>query len=124
MSKLLLLCLAGGLGSLSRYTLAGIVQRLVGAGFPFGTFVVNILGCFLFGFIWGYLEDRLTLPPDTRTIVLTGFMGAFTTFSTFIFESVNLLAASQVMYAIANIAGQVLVGIILVWLGLHLGKMI
>lgn len=124
MSKILLLCLAGGLGSLSRYTLAGVIQRLLGAGFPLGTFVVNILGCFLFGLVWGAFEDRLALPPESRTIILTGFMGAFTTFSTFIFESVNLLATSQFFYAIANLTGQIIIGIILLWLGLYLGRLV
>ncbi|MFV0420776.1 fluoride efflux transporter CrcB [Oleidesulfovibrio sp.] len=124
MQKLLLIALAGGLGSLSRYTLAGIVQRFCGASFPAGTFVVNVLGCFLFGFVWGFLEDRLSISPTTRVIILTGFMGAFTTFSTFIFESVNLISASQWFYTLLNIAGQIVIGIVLLAAGLALGKLL
>lgn len=124
MQKLLLLFFAGGFGSLSRYTLAGVVQRFSGASFPAGTFFVNCLGCFLFGMVWSVLEDRISVPPDVRVIVLTGFMGAFTTFSTFIFETANLVSASQWAYAIANCAGQLLVGILLLWLGLSLGKLV
>ena len=71
--------------------LSGLVQRLAGERFPLGTMAVNLLGCLLFGFVWGYLEGRVGLSPQTRTIVLTGFMGAFTTFSTYAFETVTLV---------------------------------
>ncbi len=124
MQKILLLMLAGGLGSLSRYTLAGTVQRLAGSSFPIGTFVVNCLGCFLFGLIWSVLEDRIGISPDVRVIVLTGFMGAFTTFSTFIFETANLVSASQWFLAATNCAGQLVIGIAVLWIGLHLGKLV
>ncbi|WP_027181124.1 fluoride efflux transporter FluC [Oleidesulfovibrio alaskensis] len=124
MQKLLLIAIAGGLGSLSRYSLAGAVQRLFGASFPAGTFVVNITGCFLFGLVWGFLEGRLTLGPAARMIALTGFMGAFTTFSTFIFESVALLNSSQWLFAALNITGQIVLGILLLAAGLYLGKLV
>lgn len=124
MQKLLLIALAGGLGSLSRYTLTGIVQRFFGTSFPAGTFIVNVLGCFLFGLVWGFLEDRLSISPTARIIILTGFMGAFTTFSTFIFESVNLISAAQWAYTLLNIAGQIVIGIILLAAGLALGKLL
>jgi len=122
--KVLLIALAGGLGTLGRYTLSGLVHRVLGASFPAGTFVVNCLGCLLFGVAWSVIEDRLSLPPDTRIIVLTGFMGAFTTFSTFVFETSNLLNAGQWLYAFANCAGQIIVGMALLWLGLYAGKML
>jgi CrcB protein len=122
--KLFLLFIAGGLGSLSRYTLAGLVQRLAGTSFPAGTFAVNCLGCFLFGLAWSLFEDRLSLPPEMRVIVLTGFMGAFTTFSTYIFETANLISASQWVYAVANCAGQLVVGLVFLWIGLSLGRLV
>lgn len=124
MQKLFLLFIAGGLGSLSRYALAGLVQRLSGSSFPTGTFAVNCIGCLLFGLVWSFFEDRLSLPPETRVIVLTGFMGAFTTFSTYIFETANLISASQWAYAVANCVGQLLIGLIFLWIGLSLGRLV
>ena len=91
MTKIILLFCAGGFGSLSRYVLSGVFQRAINISFPIGTYLVNVIGCFMFGLIWAYAQDRLSLSPDFRAIILTGFMGAFTTFSTFIFESAALL---------------------------------
>lgn len=120
LSKLLVIGLAGGLGALSRYGLAGLVQRLSGGSFPLGTFVVNILGCFLFGLVWGVLENRLG--PQFRLAALTGFMGAFTTFSTYMFESAGLLQHGQWAWALANLAGQNALGLALLFAGLTLGR--
>lgn len=120
--KLLYLALAGGLGALSRYGLAGLVQRLAGGSFPLGTFAVNILGCFLFGLVWGVLEHRLG--PQFRVVVLTGFMGAFTTFSTYAFESATLMQHGQWGWALANLAGQNVLGLALLFAGLALGRAI
>lgn len=116
--------MAGGLGSLSRYYLAGIVQKIAGFGFPLGTFVVNLIGCFLFCLIWGFLEDRIAIPAQARVIILTGYMGAFTTFSTFIFETQNLLSHGQFLFAVLNVAGQVVLGLALAFAGLALGRII
>src|SRR5690349_844226 len=91
MKRLLLLGATGAVGTLARYWLSGIVQRIAGAGFPWGTLVVNGLGCFVFGFVWTLAEDRLLIGGQTRLILLVGFMGAFTTFSTYIFETQQML---------------------------------
>ncbi|THB69311.1 MAG: fluoride efflux transporter CrcB [Desulfovibrio sp.] len=122
--KLFFLALAGGLGSLCRYGLSGLAQRLAGTSFPLGTFVVNAVGSFLFGLIWGALEERVGLNPEIRVIVLTGFMGAFTTFSTFAFETMSLIQHSQWWAVFANLAGQIVVGLALVFLGMALGRAI
>ncbi|TVM18493.1 chromosome condensation protein CrcB [Oceanidesulfovibrio indonesiensis] len=124
MQKLAFIALAGALGSLSRYGLAGLVHRFAGAGFPYGTFVVNIIGSFLFGLVWGFSEGRLGFSPELRIILLTGFMGAFTTFSTFAFESTSMLRTGQLLPFAANVGGQIIVGFTLLWLGLALGKAI
>lgn len=117
------LALAGALGTLARYGLQGLVQRFAGgAGFPWGTFAVNAAGCFLFGFVWSLAEERMIVSGHTRFIVLVGFMGAFTTFSTFAFETGELLRDAEWLLALGNAVGQIVVGTALVILGAALGK--
>ncbi|MFP4143793.1 MAG: fluoride efflux transporter CrcB [Phycisphaeraceae bacterium] len=125
MTKLLWLLLAGGIGSVLRWGIAEWVQRVAGGGgFPWGTLAVNAAGCFLFGLIFALTERRLMLGPETRLIVLTGFMGAFTTFSTYAFESSALIRDGQWPLAIANLGAQNGVGIAFAVLGLVLGERI
>jgi CrcB protein len=124
MAQWLWIGFAGGLGALARYGMTGLVQRLLGTGFPYGTFVVNMLGSFLFGLIWSLAEGRLVLTPQTRTILLTGFMGAFTTFSTFMYETGGLMQDSQWTLAFGNVALQIIVGLICLFAGLALGQLL
>jgi CrcB protein len=120
--KLAWLALAGAAGTLSRYGLAGLVQRICGESFPWGTFAVNAIGCFLFGLVWTLAEERLIISGETRFIILTGFMGAFTTFSTFAFETNELLRDSEWLLAFGNLIGQNALGLVLMFLGLALGR--
>ena len=122
MQNLLWIAAAGGMGALARYGLGGLVQRLWGFSFPWGTFAVNIAGCFLFGLVWALAESRFAISGQVRLIVLTGFMGSFTTFSTFVFESGMLLRDGQYLYALANMIGQNLVGLVALFLGLALAR--
>ncbi len=122
MNKLLLIALAGGVGTLARYGLSGLVYRLAGTNFPWGTSVVNILGCFVFGLLWVLGEGRLAISGEARAIILVGFMGAFTTFSTFIFETGGLLREAQWTLALGNLALQNLVGIAALWIGFMAGR--
>src|SRR5262245_56604702 len=92
---LVLVALAGAVGTLARYGLATLVLRVCGEAFPWGTLVVNVLGCFLFGFVWVLGAEKFIIDPDMRTTLLTGFMGAFTTFSTFAFETGQQLREGQ-----------------------------
>jgi fluoride exporter len=122
LQKLCWIGLAGGLGALSRYGLAGLVQRATGPAFPWGTLIVNAAGCFLFGLVWSITENRITVSGSTRVIVLTGFMGSFTTFSTFAFETSALLRDSEWLLAGGNIIANNLVGVIFLFLGLIVGR--
>jgi len=122
LTKILLIAASGGIGALARYGLAGLTHKLFNFSYPLGTFVVNVVGCLLFGFIWTLAEDRLLIGGEMRTIILVGFMGSFTTFSTFIFESNQLLRDSQYLLAGVNLAGQVILGIIALYAGIILAR--
>ncbi|MBA3002514.1 MAG: CrcB family protein [Desulfurivibrio sp.] len=122
--KLILLAVAGACGTLARYGLAGLVQRVAGPSFPWGTVSVNALGCLLFGLIWTLTSERFPGTSEMRIVMLTGFMGAFTTFSTFVAETGNLLADGEHWYGMGNILLQNVVGLVLFFLGMALGRMI
>ena len=122
--KLLLLALAGVLGTLARYWLSGAVQRLAGFEFPWGTWAVNGLGCFLFGLVWAVPQERFILSTEAMLIILVGFMGAFTTFSTYVFESSQMIRDSQWTLALANLLGQNVLGFVSLLAGMALGKVV
>jgi len=122
--KLVYLAIFGVLGTFARYWLSGAVQRLVGVGFPWGTWAVNILGCFLFGLVWVLAEERSLISSEMRVIILVGFMGAFTTFSTYIFESSQLAFDAQWGRLAANLVGQNVVGFAGFVLGMSLGRVL
>lgn len=117
MTQLALIALAGALGSVSRYGVSLAVHGVMGDGFPYGTFVANVLGCFLFGVIWTLADHRVMLSPETKLVFLTGFMGAFTTFSTYIFDSHQLLGTSGYVLAIGNLLTQIVIGLIAFQIG-------
>lgn len=122
--KLLYLSLGGAAGTLSRYWLSGLAQRLAGTAFPLGTFMVNMLGCLFFGAVWGYFENRLLPGSGLRILALTGFMGAFTTFSTLMFETAMLLQDSEWLLAAANLGVQNFIGLLAIFLGLFAGRLV
>ncbi len=122
MQKLLLIGLAGALGALARYGLSNLVQRYSSFTFPVGTLVVNLLGTFLFGLIWALVEQRLVISVETRVIILSGFLGAFTTFSSFMFETSALIGDTQWGLATANVMGQIVLGLAAMFLGLAAGR--
>lgn len=124
LTKILYLSIGGAAGTLSRYWLSGVAQRLAGGGFPLGTFVVNMLGCLCFGAVWGYFENRLLPGSEIRLLVLTGFMGAFTTFSTYMFETAGLVKYGQMIMALLNVVGQSAAGLALVLTGIALGRLL
>jgi fluoride exporter len=115
--QLLLIALGGALGSVCRYGLATLVQRLSSPFFPYGTFAVNVAGCLVFGIIVGAARERFVLGPPERAFLLIGILGGFTTFSTFTYETFTLLQDGQLVRAFANVAGQVVCGLAALWLG-------
>ena len=124
MQKFLYLAAGGATGTICRYLVSGAAQRIFNTTFPAGTFTVNMIGCLLFGIISGTFEDRLGLSPELRLMILTGFMGAFTTFSTYMFETTELIKTGQWPMAALNIGGQSALGFVCVIAGLALGRFI
>ena len=120
--KFLFLSLAGAFGTLARYWLSGIVQKLATTEFPLGTAIVNIIGCLFFGLLWAFMENRVSISGQMRTVVFIGFFGAFTTFTSFAFETSQLLDESQWLWASGNILLQNLIGIAGVIIGMAIGK--
>jgi CrcB protein len=120
--KFLYLGIAGTLGTFARYWLTGVIQRHISTEFPIGTAAVNIIGCFLFGLTWAFMENRLSISGKMRTVIFVGFFGAFTTFSSFAFETSQLLDDSQWLWASGNILLQNSIGIIGMITGLAIGK--
>lgn len=117
MRLIALIAVAGALGALARWGLGGLIQKWTGAEFPWGTLIINLLGCFALGFLM-HLSLNSTMSAETRQMVGTGFLGAFTTFSTFGYETVRLLSEGSWKLAAGNIAGNVIVGILMAWLGI------
>jgi len=122
--KLAWLALAGALGTIARYGLSGFVHRINGASFPWGTAAVNLTGCFLAGLLLALFENRWLVSGETRVLVLVGFMGAFTTFSALILETGELMRSAEWMYVAANLAMQNGLGLVALFTGATLGRMI
>lgn len=120
--KIVWLGLAGAAGALARYAMATTVQRWCGVRFPWGTFAVNVAGCFVFGLVWTMAEERNWIPSGARLVILTGFLGAFTTFSTFAFETGALIREADWTAAAANLIGQNILGLAAIFAGAALAK--
>ena len=118
MGNLVLIGVGGFVGAIARFWLSGRVQDLSGSiGFPYGTLVVNLAGCFLLGVLSYLVDARGLLSPESRSLLIVGLLGAFTTFSTFSSESLNLLMSGETLRAMINVSSSVLLGILAVWIG-------
>jgi fluoride exporter len=124
MVRVLWVALGGGMGSVARYLVDGWVLRATGPYFPSGTFVVNVLGCLVFGVIAGAADERFMVAPAGRAFVLIGILGGFTTFSTFTFETLQLVRDAQFARALGNLLGQVVLGFVAMWAGYNTSRML
>ncbi len=118
LSSVLFVALGGALGSVSRYLVAIWTQSLSRSiDFPYGTLTVNLIGCFLIGFLSQLAETRSAFTPEARALVFIGILGGFTTFSSFGNDTLNLLRAGKTVNVLANVGANVILGLFLVWFG-------
>ncbi|MDA3905905.1 MAG: fluoride efflux transporter CrcB [Bacteroidales bacterium] len=116
MIKLLYIAFGGIIGSVLRYVIAGIPHKFYWGTFPIGTLFVNLLGSFLIGF--GFvLLGKENIPENLKLFLFIGILGSFTTFSTFMFESLNLFKDGDLKFALINLAGANILGLFFVYLG-------
>ena len=122
--SLLLVGLGGFAGAISRYLVDGLVSDRTGGGFPWGTLVVNVTGSFLLGLLFAMTAERAILPAEIRGPVMIGFIGAYTTFSTYMLESWILIEGGAYLPALANLGGSIVIGLVAVAAGLIIGRAI
>ena len=120
---ILLIAVGGAAGTLARYGVSlACIRTSERLNFPFGTVAVNLLGCFLIGLLNGLFLDRVTVRPEVRAALVVGFLGGFTTFSSFAWESTALLEKRETFRLVANVLVSNLAGIALVIVGYAIGR--
>jgi CrcB protein len=120
--RIIAIGLAGALGALSRYGLQGLVNEVAGRPSVVGTLLANLTGAFALGLLIAATEDRLELNSVTRAAIAVGFLGSYTTFSTFLFESVSRLENGEVLLVLAYVTGSIVLGLALAYAGLQVGR--
>lgn len=122
MGQTFFIAAGGAVGALLRFWSSNWVYALLGRTFPYGTLVVNVVGSLVMGFCYVWLVERSTLGPEWRALVMVGFLGAFTTFSTFSIETINLLEGGALVKALINMVLSVVLCVAAAWLGLAAGR--
>jgi fluoride exporter len=110
------------IGAFARYGQTVVVQNVMGRAFPFGTLSINVLGCFLMGFLFFATLERINISPELRTGILTGGLGAYTTFSTFSLETLNLIENGEIIKAGLYVGGSVVLSIAAAVFGAYLSR--
>ena len=124
MQKYLLIAAGGGLGSVARYWVGSTISGRMGTRFPFGTFVINITACVIIGFALTYLGKRTGMDPAWRFLVAVGFIGAYSTFSSYEWETLSTLRSGAFMLAALYAVGSLILGLAATWCGALLAESI
>jgi|SRR5579859_5531840 len=124
MTKYLMVALGGAIGSMLRFWAGGYVSTRLGTRFPYGTFLINITASFLIGFIMTLLAERMHWGPNWRFLIVAGFLGGYSTFSTFEYETFRVFQDGEFLVAGMNIVLSVAVGFLAVWVGVVTGRII
>jgi CrcB protein len=118
------IAVAGAVGALARYGLEGVVSRRLTTAFPWGTFVVNVSGAFVAGLLFTVLTERFRVAPWLRSTLLIGFLGAYTTFSTLSLETYRLIEDGAYALGALNSVGSLAAGLVAVYGGVVVGRLI
>ena len=114
---LMMIALGGALGAVSRFLLGNAVSKAIGSALPYGTFVINVIGCFAMGLLMTLIVDREMLPAAWRLFLCVGFLGGFTTFSSFGYEALMMLTEGRLLAVLAYVGGSVALGLVAAGLG-------
>ena len=120
--RYLLVAAGGGAGALARYVASAAIMSRFGGRFPLGTFLINVTGSFLIGFLMTLLTVRLDIDPRWRLFLVVGFLGGYTTFSSFEWETFTAMREGALWAAMLNVAASVMLGYVAVWLGWMLAR--
>lgn len=124
MIKFVYIIAGGSIGTILRYACSGVVLKIFGTNFPYGTLAVNFIGCFFIGLLASIAEKKFFIGPNMRLLLMIGFCGAFTTFSTFMFETDNLIKNGEMIKACLNIFVSVIGAFILFRVGSMIGEVL
>ena len=122
--QILTVALGGALGAVSRFCIGNIVSKCLGSALPYGTFLINIVGCFFMGLLMTVIAERQLLPSAWRLFLCVGFLGGFTTFSSFGYETFSLINNGKLLEALGYAGGSVVLGLLAAVIGVYIGRAI
>lgn len=121
-ANILIVALGGGIGAVTRYAVSLWTAARFGSTFPYGTLLVNVIGCFIIGVFMTLVTEKMVVSPYWRLLVATGFLGGLTTFSSYSYETFTLLKEAGMVSAFYNIAANLITGFFATWLGIQAVK--
>jgi len=121
--KILFVAIGGSIGAVSRYLVSNWAAAVWGSEFPYGTLIVNVVGCFVIGAFMTLTTERFIVNPYWRLLVAVGFVGGLTTFSSFSYETLKLAGAGNINYAVYNIGSNLILGMLATWAGISIARL-